>query len=252
MTLHEPLAVTVLLASAQELFLAIAFIFLALWFVLKVATDRMRTQGPPGPRPPRPLMRPDARPGPARPAPPGPVDPREEVAEFLRRAQQRRQEGGPKRTSSLPERKPRPVAGPQPPARPAAKPAVLKPATPPVVKEVAKPAESPLGRRLGDRMATSSGLGSGAAPERLPTLGSDVGRRSLEMEFYDPYEPLLGRLRGAADTKGDSVQSASGEADRAALTATAAGIVEILNSGDRLRTMVILNEVLQRPIDRWE
>jgi hypothetical protein len=244
----RPLPLT-LVADVQDLFLAIAFIFLALWFVLKLAADRLRAQGPPRSRPPRPLLRPDARPGPLEHRlPKGAPDPRDEVAEFLRRAQLRRQEAtGSKRPDVR-----------QPPApRLAArrdKPAPLKtPPVPPPLKQAAKPAPARADKPApaGKSPAAAERLEQRSLGDRLAArTASDVSRRSLASRLPDAYEHQLGTLDAAVPVTAE--QGEGSPAKTPLVSAAPLDILYLLQTGDQLQQVIILNEILRRPSERWE
>jgi hypothetical protein len=231
----------------QELILAMAFIFLALWFVLKLATDRIRNQNPQPPRPPRPLMRPDARPAPLERPPGGgaAVDLREEVAEFLRRAQQRRMEQAPRPKgvppAERPERRPRPPQ--RPVSRGPARPPTVAPAPPPLRPEIL-----PSARTQAEGLARR-----GIGQPLKPLEGSELSQRHLETHIADPYAHPVGTLASTSvsDTMVSGTAGTTSESPSEAPT-SAGGIVDLLRGGDRLRQIIILNEVLQRPVQRWD
>ncbi len=232
------MSATLLLAQMQELFLAIAFIFLALWFVLKVATERVRQQRP-GPRPPqRPPMRPEARPAPFERPAPASRDPREEVAEFLRRAQMRR---GNK---------------PATPVKPS--PALKKPNR----TESAKPGAT---RRSQSAPQRKTGTPSSASPPPLPnppahelvevtSITSLVApvreEQSAIQKVYDPYAQEGATTFSVKPIDPNDI-TASAEGATPVPT-TASSLADLLMNPSKIRDAIILNEILQPPSQRWE
>jgi hypothetical protein len=220
----------VLRGQGQELFMAIAFIFMALWFVLKLATDRLRNQPPPAQRLPRPPLRAEGRPA------PGPVrDPREEVAEFLRRAQMRRggeappQPAKPKRPSSAERRKQgREAQRREPPPLRSTKQSAQQVPIPAVVLHAKADAES-----------TRRPLGG---------LGSEITQRHFESNIGDPYAQSTGTLSELGSTEPIRPE---GRGDSRGVPTSAVDIAAILSDGGKLRDAIILNEILQPPRDRW-
>lgn len=217
----------------QALVLALAFIFLGLWYVLKLATDRVRNQPPPGQRPPRPLMRPEARPGPL-PRPQAEArDPREEVAEFLRRAQMRRAEPQPpkqRKTSSAERRKAVQQAQQQPREAPRREtPSKSRPKPPPLAPEPAIVLENqpPSARRLVSE-----------------PLGSDIRDRQVQGASEDPYahKPPLTSME----------ETGSSPASGGAKLGSASSLAEALRNPARIRDAIVLGEVLSRPEHRWD
>lgn len=233
-------------------------ILIVLAFVLIPAIGQLLTKLLEAPKEP-------AKPGRAGPGagPAGPRRPRDavedEIGEFLRRAAERRAEqaGRP----AQPPQRPRPpeapprrlVEAPQPIAPPAAAPLPGDRARAPVEVEVVE--EVRLGE--GVRRHVQQYLSTEQIAERTARLGAEVGQTDerLQSHLHEKFDHQVGRLgRLPADLSvpadegaGDSV-FASGEAMPAT---AAAGFAALLADADSLRQAVVLNEILQRPAERW-
>lgn len=201
-------------ANAEDLFTVIAFVFAALWFVLKVATDRMRNPNRGPGRPGAPPARPDQRQRP--PLPPGQRDPREEVAEFLRRAQLKRAEP------------PRPVANPR----------------------KASPNQQQQPQRKRDKKGGSRRIATGAP---APPPPRPVTKPVEQPDVVRPIaSPLTGTAAGGSvsDTMLTGTTTTSPETTDA--IAPAIGFLDLLGDRIRVRDAIILGEILDRPTQRWE
>lgn len=203
----------VLLAQANELALAMAFVFLIISFVVKLATNRMRNQFPPGPGQ-RPPEIPAVRRGPAGNTPRTMQDLRDEVAEFLRKAQLKAQGEQPVQAPpQLPKRKARPASAGQKDQRPA---------KPPKQKQAAAPKAS--------------------------VMGDEVSTRSLEAQVHQDFDHRLGTL-GKQSTTGSAAATTK---DRPAAANIGLDLFELFRDNNRLRELILANEILRRPTDRWD
>jgi hypothetical protein len=169
-----------------------------------------------------------------------------EIEDFLRRAAQRRagQAGGQ-------------PAGAPPPPRPAARPpgaaAEVRPVAALVEPEVLN--EGPLGsdvsRHVGEYLDT------GEIRRSTSQLGSEVAETDerLETRVHEVFDHEVSRF---ANVLGESAKAPSVELQASVaedrgqgLSVAAAGLPAMLNSAAGLRQAIILNEILQRPVDRW-
>jgi hypothetical protein len=154
---------------------------------------------------------------------------KDEIEEFLRRAAEGRQQArgaGQSRTGQAPRTKP--ARAPTPPPKPA------EPAEPPrtVVAHVEK------------RLDTSE------FQRRTAQLGGEVAEADdkLDARVHDVFEHQLSQF----DWRTPGELEAAGEAlPPSATTAAVAGIFPLLTNPEGLRQAIILNEILQRPSDRW-
>jgi len=148
-----------------------------------------------------------------------------EIGEFLRRA------GRPR--------------GPQkaPPPRPAEQ---------PVAAEIV---ETPVGGRVTEH--TQEYLNSSTFTRRAAELGGEVAQADdlLQQRLHQKFGREVGRLgavRGES-ARPPAVAEAEGPEDRVGeLPATAAaGLPALFSSTENIRRAIIINEILQRPQDRW-
>lgn len=202
----------VLLAQANELALAMAFVFMIISFVIKLATNRMRNQFPPG-QGQRPPEIPAVRRGPAGNTPRTMQDLRDEVAEFLRKAQLKAQGQQP---------------APAPPQLPKRK-------------------QQPAGGQKGQRTAKPPKPKQAAAP-KASAMGDEVSKRSLDAKVQqdlDHQVGTLGRLASAPST-------AQATAATTAQSGEGLDLVELFRNRDRLRELMLVNEILRRPAEHWD
>jgi hypothetical protein len=150
----------------------------------------------------------------------------DEISEFLRRAA-RGQAG----QAQQPGR-PRPAA---PPPRPARKPEPVLEAE--VVEEVGA---RPVGARLDTKEFAS----------RSAKLGGEVvgAERQFEQHLQEAFDHKLGDLGGKQPKA-----KAPAQAEPAPMPpAAAAGFAALLGSAEDIRQAIVLNEILTRPVDRWQ
>ena len=163
---------------------------------------------------------------------------KEEIDEFLRRAAQNKQ-------------------GPATPADPTRR--ISQPSTPlaqrvgPVEAEVVR--ERPVGGAVSAHVKKY--LDEKEFDQRASKLGGDVAAADTKIEQH--LQRVFGHgISKLAATPGETAspptpQSAGIFQDEpAALPAAGAGLAALLNNIDNLRQAIVLNEILQRPSDRWK
>ena len=170
---------------------------------------------------------PDQRPLPPRAAP---VDVADEIEDFMRRAAGRQ-----------PARGQRQVAAPSP--------VVAEPVRAEVV------AERPSGGQLGDQV--KSHFSEYQFNRSESKLGKEVGQTGSELNqrLHQVFDHHVGKLEAAPDK---APGSPSIEPQKLAAAATevpslfTTGLFDLLSNPDSIRQAIVLNEVLQRPEERWE
>jgi len=213
----------------------------------KEAAKRARGGGAPGgPKPRAPqagARRPDAV--------------RDEVAEFLRRAQGRggAREAGPPRAPRQPAQ---PLPQAPPPARPQPPPRPPKPAFRPLAPRVEEPLEvvevveeQELG--TGVSRHVQQYLGGKEIDKHARRLGEEVveSDERLEEHLHKAFDHDLGRL---GHLPGEAPQAESDQSAPAGpeLPATAAaGFAALMSEATSAGQAIIFNEILRRPEDRW-
>jgi len=215
------------------------FAFVAIWLLSQVFAVLRRLQGNGGNdrRPPVPRF----DPGRQRPRPPPPAggaggdDPRtvleKQIADFLREA-----------TGEPRPRAPRPAETAAPGSR-----------RPPVPQRPQQPLREEVTRRRADRQATGPTL---AAKERQAGGTDPAARRPAEQEVsvarhvQDVFSRELSHLRGAikeGEPQGGVAVPAAALAGRAQTDE----LVHLLRSPATIRQVILLREVLDRPVHRW-
>lgn len=159
-----------------------------------------------------------------------------EIEEFLRRAAQRRAQGG---------------AAPAPPAPAAPPPAPPRSLVAEVLEaEVVEDAEQRGGIMRGESVGShvSQHLDTRATTERLAHLGEDVGQSDDRMEshLHQYFEHKLGDLGGVTSAAEDSTLDPDSPAGRPAQQQPA-GIMQWLASPESLQQAIILGEIFNRP-----
>lgn len=170
--------------------------------------------------------------------PPGPPGQRpaadksvfEEIQDFLRKAneaaRQQQQQGRRPEAS-----KRRPTAQPTPPRQPQR----------PVMAEAVDQNEEPTGAEVSQHVKKY--LETSDFDRRRKQLGAEISQadEKLEKRLHGVFDHQVGRLSdtAATTTAGPEVSS------------TAAGIFAMLVRPEGLRQAILLNEILQRPVDRW-
>jgi len=244
--MQSPIATCVLFAAGFDWLEALLpFLFVAFWIVSQVFAVVRRLQGG-GRQPPPPLPRFDPardRPRPPQPAADGGADPRsdleKQIAEFLREA--------------TGEKKPRPTVR---------QPAVKK--SEPVT--IARP-QPPRPDRRADAESRGPQTPRAAAPVRLErdqnkaVVPREAAARTTEMapqpqqpqsesvarHVQDAFSHELTHLRGTITHD----ESKAGGAARTSAPTQAEDLVHVLRSPTTIRQVILLREILDRPVDRW-
>lgn len=170
-----------------------------------------------------------------RPAPPRPQHQplNDEIAEFLRTAEQRRRPGG-----APPATPPRPASPPRAPALP---PRPL--AEQPVDVQVVEPRPGRLRETLSSRRQMVE-----VSQESQVAQADDRMEGHLHQVFDHQLASLsVGEVGSTASFAGEPLL----QAVPLPLTA-AAGLTALLASADSLRQAIVLSEILNRPVHRWE
>ncbi|HEX5443812.1 MAG TPA: hypothetical protein VFW87_08290 [Pirellulales bacterium] len=190
-------------------------------------------------QPRRPVAKPDARPRPKPPAAPAgrPALPGD-VNEFLRRAAEKRAAAqrslGHERGPLSDERGPL-ANEPEQPRRLVTSQAEALPSE---VIDAHAVDEAHLARRMGDRVEQH--LGRGEFDERLGHLTHvDRSEAAFQAHFQQTFQHHVGQLETQAS-------------ETAAPLAADAPWVALLADPANMRQAIVLNEILQRPVDRWQ
>ena len=210
--------------GVQELIGVVLVILFVVSAALQMLARKNQPQRPGGGRPP------------GRPAG-GEVE--DEIGEFLRRAAER---GRPRQPPPLP--KPR-IAPP--------------PAMAQVVGQHPVEAEVVRERALGNKLREQVGdyLDSGGFVRRASELGEEVAQADdlLEQRLEEKFDHEVSRLAGVPGESADApgVAEAEQAEDRVAEfpPTAAAGLPVLLSTAENIRQAIIINEILNRPEDRW-
>lgn len=160
-----------------------------------------------------------------------------DIEEFLRRAAQRREQ-----KAAPPQPQP-PRPQPPPPQRPALEPEIIEDV------EVVHPGIM-RGETVGDHV--SEHLDTSGHSERLSQLGAvvDASDDRMEEHLHEVFEHDLGQLGAktsrAAESTLDDDTPAPVEPPRPEVD-----VLSMLTEPDSIRKVIILNEILNRPEDRW-
>ncbi|MGD0517203.1 MAG: hypothetical protein ABSA26_06665 [Thermoguttaceae bacterium] len=191
-----------------------------------------------GPRPPalppqqpRPAPRPQAQTA-------GPKTVKEEIDEFLRRAAQKKQ------SQSAPADPVRRISQPT---------ATLAQRAEPLQAEVIR--ERPVGGAVSAHVKKY--LDEKEFDERASKLGGDVAAADTKIKRH--LKEVFGHgISKLAAKPGETAASPNikptdfFQDELPALPAAGAGLAALLNNIDNLRQAIVVNEILQRPIDRWK
>jgi hypothetical protein len=206
------------------------------------------------PKPKQAPPRPRVVPPPAQPVAPGPGGPqptleetlRREVEEFMRRAQGRAPDG-PKREPAMaapPQRGPRPASPvaerPQPPRRlaEAPRPQSASSASPPRAPLPSAAAPTSVEQHVAEHLRGAKVLAAHAQ-----TLGAGVAQADerLEERLREKFVHSLGTLEHrAADPQQKATRSPA-----------AKQLFELLSTPGGMRQVILANEILRRPEERW-
>ena len=93
--------------------------------------------------------------------------------------------------------------------------------------------------------------------QRASSLGGEVAQadNKIEQHLHNVFDHGIGQLAGrAGETAAAPATLRTGffEDEVPALSTAGIGLAVLLNNIDNLRQAIVLNEILQRPIDRWE
>ena len=203
------------LATLQILgFIVVALIYVFNHFVAGAKAQQRK--------PPRPEVR-------MRPPAPGRQEVNDEVAEFLRRTAER--------------------SGKKPP-----EPQAAAPARRPLVERRAAPLGDYVEVEAVDEPPTGAGVASHVQQhlntrefaERASQLGSvDQEERAFDAQVHQTFDHQVGHLATRAE------EPAPGVAPPAPPALSSQTVAELLANPQNLRGAVVLNEILQRPTDRW-
>jgi len=194
--------------------MVLPIIFMVLYVLSQILGGREQAKRKAGPRPQRP-PRPPQVPGHARPAPqpPNQADAlRREVEQFLRRAQ----------------------GQPEPPARPKPTPQTSSTAPQPPSAAFSLREESVVEH-------VAEHINSRELKEHAQRLGSQLKQAEdrLESHVHEKFDHQLGRLHHQQTTK---AAAAADLADQ---------LVELLSRPEGMRQMILAQEILRRPDQRW-
>ena len=250
MTMQIPLATCVLFAAGFDWLEALLpFLFVAFWIVSQVFAVFRRLQGggQQQPQPPRPRFDP-AR---DRPRPPQPAaedagalrsDLATQIAEFLREA--------------TGEKGPQPAPRNVKPARPVES---VRP-QPPQLPQSPRPdrradaerqsPQTPRAAAPGKREQKKAVASRDAAvrPPKMPPQPQQPQTESVARHVQDAFSHELKHLRGTI--REDDAQQGGGTPRPTAPT-QAEELVHLLRSPATIRQVVLLREILDRPVDRW-
>lgn len=246
MTMQIPLATWVLFAAGFDWLEALLpFLFVAFWIVSQVFAVFRRLQGggQQQPQPPRPRFDPARdRPRPPQPAAEGAGDLRsdleKQIAEFLREATgEKRPQPAPRNVKPV-----RPVESvrPQPPQLPRPD---LRAET--VRRDPPTPRAAAPGKREQKKAVAPRDLA--VRPPEMPPQPQQPQTESVARHVQDAFSHELTHLRGTI--REDDAQQGGGT-QRPAPT-QAEELVHLLRSPATIRQVVLLREILDRPVDRW-
>jgi hypothetical protein len=240
--MHSPLATCVLFAAGFDWLEALLpFLFVAFWIVSQVFAVFRRLQGGGRQQPPPPRPRFDPvrdRPRPPQPAGEDAADPRsvleKQIAEFLREAT-----GEKKQQPTMQKSEPGPATRPQPP-RPerradADRRAPQTPRAAAPVRREREPKKNAVTREAAARITET-------APQQPQPQSESVARH-----VQDAFSRELTHLRGAITQ--DEPQA--GAAPRTSAPTPAEELMHLLRNPVTVRQVILLREILDRPVDRW-
>jgi len=248
--MQSPLATCVLFAAGFDWLEALLpFLFVAFWIVSQVFAVVRRLQGGGRQQPPPPLPRFD--PARDRPRPPQPVaddaaDPRsdleKQIAEFLREAtgEKKRQPRVDQSSTNQPTiKKSEPVTAPRPPRPEQRVDADRRGPQPP---RVAAP-----GKRERDQKKVAVPREAAVRTIETTTQPQQPQSESVTRHVKDAFSHELTHLRGAI---AQDEPKAGGAAPTLPPT-QAEELMHLLRSPATVRQVILLREILDRPVDRW-
>jgi len=233
------------LADVVQVVLPIIFMVFYILSQILGGREQAKRKAPPRPQRPKPPQALD----PARPAPRQPPNQadalRREVEQFLRRAQ-----GKPDPQEEPTHPKPEPQAPRQPPRRLVAS-APDRPALSqtPLPSQISKKASrtsfsAPNLRREGVGEHVAKHVSSRKLAEHAEHLGEQMALTDerLESRLHEKFDHQLGNLQRQATAEPKKKEGPN----------ITAQIVELLSQPDGMRQMIVANEILRRPDERWE
>lgn len=216
------------------------------WIVRSIATQ-VAEKPVARPRTPQPQPRLPQQPRPQAPdqsASQRPFDPAEEVAEFLRQAQSRRSGSPSQPPAPMPRPAVRPAASQQPnrgqrkSPKPASRPAARAPLTPQNASlERAGELGQGVGRHVQDHLSTEDFSQRASRPTNV-----DVAEDANEARLKQVFSHRVGTLSDVTMPPPE---------DAAVLRQPVLNLAALLADGNSLRQMIVVNEVLRRPEERW-
>jgi hypothetical protein len=221
-------------------------IMMILWAAGHLLSDKGKAKPPARPRPQAP---PGQAPGGGAAGKPASLEEslRHEVEEFMRRAQGREPAAPAKRPTTPP---PQPQRGPQ--RKPQSKPAARQqPAKTPPRRLADSRQPSPIAIEEGRGALTGATIsqhvaehlgGVKAIATHAQTLGADVAQADERMEAH-LQEKFSHRLGALAQQKAPT---------QAVESSTAKDLLKLLSQPGGAKTMIIANEILRRPEERWK
>ena len=248
--MHSPIATCVLFAAGFDWLEALLpFLFVAFWIVSQVFAMVRRLQGGGRQQPPPP--RPRFDPARDRPRPPQPVaddaaDPRsdleKQIAEFLREAtgEKKRQPRVDQPSTNQPTiKKSEPVTAPRPPRPEQRVDADRRGPQPP---RVAAP-----GKRERDQKKVAVPREAAVRTTETATQPQQPQSESVTRHVKDAFSHELTHLRGAIAQD----EPKAGGAARTLPPTQAEELMHLLRSPATVRQVILLREILDRPVDRW-
>lgn len=233
----------VLLAADQVSIKVLVFVVMGLIYLIKkyFEADARQPRRPAGAPPARPVE------APPRNAPMPPQNPGnrqqldDEIAEFLRRAAQKRSQAAGQGAG-----RPAPPSGPLAPApraqpvRPQAQTArqQVQPSRPPIEP----PMERPIGESVAEHVQKHLDTRSiGTHAEQISQVGQTT--RQLQSHLQSAFSHEVGQLAHASE--GDAPANDSPASN------SATSLAALLAEPGGMRQAIMLNEILQRPVHRW-
>jgi len=251
--MQSPLATCVLFAAGFDWLEALLpFLFVAFWIVSQVFAVVRRLQGGGRQQPPPP--RPRFDPARDRPRPPQPVaddaaDPRsdleKQIAEFLREAtgEKKRQPRVDQPSTNQPTiKKSEPVTAPRPPQQPRPEQRVDADRRGPQPPRVAAP-----GKRERDQKKVAVPREAAVRTTETAAQPQQPQSESVTRHVKDAFSHELTHLRGAI---AQDEPKAGGAAPTLPPT-QAEELMHLLRSPATVRQVILLREILDRPVDRW-
>jgi hypothetical protein len=233
--------------DAADLFKIVVFIVIVIGWIVRSIATQVAEKPVARPRTPQPQPRLPQQPRPQAPdqsASQRPFDPAEEVAEFLRQAQSRRSGSPSQAPMPLPKPAHRPAANQQPnrgqrkPPKPSPRPAARTPLTPQnASSERTGDLGQGVGRHVQEHLSTEDFSQRASRPTNV-----DVAEDANEARLKQVFSHRVGTLSDVTMPPPE---------DAPVLRQPVLNLAALLADGDSLRQMIVVNEVLRRPEERW-